>query len=68
MQKYENIIAKIKKLIDGEKRSLRMVRTACSKDIEQRNALEKIMRACVDDVKAEISRKRGENKSIYSKF
>ena len=27
--------------------------------------LEKVLRQCVDDVKAEISKKRSENKSVY---
>lgn len=37
----------------------------CSKEIETKNHLEKVMRACVDDVKNEIAKKRSENKSIY---
>ena len=42
-----------------------MVRTMCSKEIEQKNYLEKILRHCVDDVKQEITKKRAENKSVY---
>lgn len=48
-----------------EKKSLRMVRTMCSKEIEIKNNLEKVLRQCVEDVKAEIAKKRSENKSIY---
>ena len=48
-----------------EKKSLRMVRTMCSKDIEIKNQLEKVLRQCVDDVKNEIAKKKSENKSIY---
>ena len=44
-----------------------MVKTMCSKEIEIKNGLEKILRACVDDVKSEIAKKRSENKSIYCK-
>ena len=51
-----------------EKKSLRMVRTMCSKEIEIKNQLEKILRQCVDDVKNEIGRKKSENKSIYCKL
>ena len=51
-----------------EKKSLRMVRTMCAKEIEGKNQLEKILRQCVDDVKTEISKKRSENKSVYRKI
>jgi hypothetical protein len=40
------------------------VRTVCSREIEIKSALEKILRACVDDVKNEISKKRAQ---AYSK-
>ena len=48
-----------------EKKSLRMVRTMLSKEIELKNTLEKILRCCADDVKNEINRKRSENKTLY---
>jgi hypothetical protein len=54
-------------MMEIEKKSLRMVRTMCSKEIETKNNLEKILRLCVDDVKNEIAKKRSENKSIYCK-
>ena len=34
-------------------------------EIESRNELEKILRLSVEDVKAEIAKKRSENKSSY---
>jgi len=34
-------------------------------EIESKNCLEKVLRQCVDDVKAEIVKKRTENKSVY---
>jgi hypothetical protein len=37
-------------------------------EIETSNKLEKILRQCVDDVKAEIQKKRNDKKSVYSKF
>jgi hypothetical protein len=40
----------------------------CSKEIEMKNLLEKILRMCVEDVKNEIAKKRSENKSIYCKY
>ena len=36
-----------------------------AKEIETKNQLEKILRLCVDDVKAEIAKKKSENKSNY---
>ena len=48
----------MKRLLAQEKRTLRRVRTVCSKEIEVKGALEKILRACVDDVKNEIAKKR----------
>jgi hypothetical protein len=37
----------------------------CSKEIEVKNLLEKVLRMCVEDVKNEIVKKRSENKTIY---
>ena len=37
-------------------------------EIETSNKLEKVLRQCVDDVKAEIQKKRNDKKSVYSKF
>ena len=48
----------MKRLLGQEKRTLRRVRTVCAKEIEIKGALEKILRACVDDVKNEIAKKR----------
>ena len=39
---------------------MRRVRTVCSREIEIKGALEKILRACVDDVKNEIAKKRSQ--------
>ena len=42
-----------------------MMKTMQAQEIETKNLLEKILRQCVDDVKAEIQKKRSENKSSY---
>ena len=68
VKRYEDIIQRLKKMLALEKKSLRMVRTLCAKEIEGKNQLEKILRQCVDDVKTEISKKRSENKSVYRKI
>ena len=65
LKRYEDLITRIKKLLELEKKSLRIVKTMCSKEIEAKNSLEKILRGCVEDVKAEIQKKKSENKSIY---
>ena len=42
-----------------------MMKTMSAVEIETKNMLEKILRQCVEDVKAEIAKKRSENKSNY---
>ena len=65
LQRCEQLIAKFKKKLGEEKRLLRLMKTMSAQEIETKNMLEKILRQCVDDVKAEIAKKRSENKSVY---
>ena len=65
LQRCEQLITKFKKKLGEEKRLLRLMKTMSASEIETKNMLEKILRQCVDDVKAEIAKKRSENKSIY---
>lgn len=51
--------------MESEKKRLRFVKTLCSKEIDQKNQLEKILRQCVDDVKSEIQKKKAESKVQY---
>jgi hypothetical protein len=44
VKRYEDLIIRLKKMLLNEKKSLRMVRTMCSKEIEIKNALEKVLR------------------------
>ncbi len=37
VKRYEDIIQRLKKMLANEKKSLRMVRTLCSKEIETKN-------------------------------
>jgi hypothetical protein len=60
LQRYEDLTARLKQLIQKEKLNLRLVKTMVANEIEQRNLLEKYLRMCVDDVQAEITKKRGE--------
>ncbi len=46
---------------------MRVVKTMVATEIETSNKLEKYLRQCVDDVKAEIGKKRNEKKATYGK-
>lgn len=61
IKRYEEVIVRLKRLLGQEKRTLRRVRTVCSREIEVKTALEKILRACVDDVKNEIAKKKAQS-------
>lgn len=61
--KYESVVAKLKRVLEMEKRSLMESRTALSKELEAKTELENLLRQCVEDVKAEITRRRVEQKA-----
>ena len=65
VKRYEEVIVRLKRLLTQEKRTLRRVRNACAKEIETKSALEKILRACLDDVKNEIAKKRSQSFSKH---
>lgn len=65
LRRFENLIYKLKKILENEKKGLRQIKTLCAKEIDQKNQLEKILRQCVDDVKNEIQKKRTESKVHY---
>ncbi len=67
LARYEDLTARLKHLLAKEKRNLRVVKTMVATEIETSNKLEKVLRQCVDDVKAEIQKKRNDKKSVYSK-
>ena len=68
LQRYEDLTARLKKLLENEKRNVRYVKTMVATEIEGRNTMEKMLRQCVDDVKAEIAKKRAEYKSSHCKL
>jgi hypothetical protein len=72
IKRYEEVIVRIKRLLGQEKRTLRRVKNACAREIEIKTALEKILRACLDDVKNEIAKKKAQSfskhQNIYCKF
>ena len=65
LQRCEVLITRFKKKLEEERRLLRMMKTMSAAEIETKNLLEKVLRQCVEDVKAEIAKKRSENKSNY---
>lgn len=65
LRRFENLIYRLKKILESEKKNLRQIKTLCAKEIDQRNQLEKILRFCVDDVKNEIQKKKTESKVQY---
>lgn len=66
LRRFENLIFRLKKIHETEKKNLRQIKTLCAKEIDQKHQLEKILRQCVDDVKNEIMKKKTESKvQIY---
>jgi|TARA_B110000305_G_C19366382_1_gene602148 hypothetical protein len=65
LRRFENLIYRLKKILESDKKSLRQIKTLCAKEIDQKNQLEKILRQCVDDVKTEIQKKKTESKVQY---
>jgi hypothetical protein len=65
LRRYEQVIMKIKKMIVSETSKLRDIKTIYSKEIESKTQLEQLLRQWVDDVKAEITKKRSESKVMY---
>ena len=44
LRRFENLIFRLKKLLESEKKGLRHIKTMCAKEIDQKNQLEKILR------------------------
>ena len=44
LRRFENLIYRLKKILEAEKKALRQIKTLCAKEIEQKNLLEKILR------------------------
>jgi len=57
-ERYREIISRLKRLLDVERKNLRAVRAAHAKDLQSRTELEVLLRACVDDVRKELTNVR----------
>ena len=58
-ERHREIISRLKRLLDVERKNLRAVRAAHAKDLQSRTELEVLLRACVDDVRKQLSMTRG---------
>ncbi|OMJ66022.1 hypothetical protein SteCoe_37285 [Stentor coeruleus] len=63
-QRYDTIVLKLKQLIEIERSNLRAAKTAFTAEMEYKTEIEKILRSCVDDVKMEILKKKGQIRKI----
>lgn len=57
--RYKEIIKKLKRTLDTERRNLRGVRERLSEEIRNRTELETFLRHCMEDVKKEIKEVQG---------
>jgi hypothetical protein len=44
LRRFENLIDRLKKIHESEKKNLRCIKTLCAKEIDSKNSLEKILR------------------------
>lgn len=58
--KYKSVIKRLKRLLEQERRNVKMLKQQYADELATRTDLEIFLRKCVDDVKAEISERRGE--------
>jgi hypothetical protein len=63
---YQVVISKLKRMIELEQKNTRAARTAYARELEAKKELESLLRACVDDVKSHISKKRSEQRMHLS--
>ena len=66
-ERYREVVARLKRLLDVERRNLRAVRAAHAKDLQSRTELETLLRACVDDVRKEVATQRRMGSSSMAK-
>lgn len=59
-QRYESTIARLRKLLDQERRHLKAVRKAHVQLLGERTELEIFLRQCIEDVRVEIRKKRAD--------
>ena len=58
--RYERIIEKLRRTLDGERKNLKLTRTDYQMEIASKTDLEKIMKECVEAVKQEVRERHRE--------
>jgi hypothetical protein len=53
--RYKDVLSRMKRLLETERRALRLARAAYASELQQRSDLETLLRAAVDDVRAELA-------------
>ncbi|KAG2445323.1 hypothetical protein HYH02_008789 [Chlamydomonas schloesseri] len=51
IQRYEDVIESLKKLLEGERRRTKQARAAHTLELQQRTSLQAVLRQCIDDVR-----------------
>eukprot|EP00658_Telonema_sp_P-2_P026772 TRINITY_DN20838_c0_g2_i1.p1 TRINITY_DN20838_c0_g2~~TRINITY_DN20838_c0_g2_i1.p1 ORF type:complete len:484 (-),score=169.91 TRINITY_DN20838_c0_g2_i1:287-1645(-) len=64
--RYQDIIKRLKRLLEIERKNLRQVRTAHVQELAQRTELEAFLRQCIEDVKTEINRRRADMTAVLA--
>jgi hypothetical protein len=59
--RYRDAVAKLKKMVDAEKKIGRSIRQQMADLVAERTEIEVLLRQCLDDVKAEVARHRMES-------
>ena len=59
--RYKEIIKRLKRLLESERKNLRQIRSAYSEDMKQKTELEKFLRQCIEDVKSDIAARNKRN-------
>ena len=59
---------KLKKLLDTERKNIRQIRAQNIRILEERTELEIFLRSCIEDVKEDVRRRRGDNKGESDEF
>ena len=58
VQRYKEVITRLKRLLEGEQRQLRQLRQSLAQEVQSRTDMERLFRQCVADVQADIRKRR----------
>ena len=66
--RYKEIIKRLKRLLEVERRNLKQVRTQYTNDLQSRTELELFLKQCVEDVRSEIAKQQDESEGDMQSF